>query len=463
MKPASERTELRTVPLDPSLESLFSRLEALAAEPGFQLQRQIALSRALRPYVEGGEAILLSPLPDEFALATLYVLTDYYPEDGQLSLIEQLRDIITVHIPQEERTWLDPVRHSYMDLLEVVHLDGVVEGDGLATAQRVALRSLGDRGEFQVEGGEFGGGIRAGQVLLTRLIRAADRVVFPGAAVKLSSTVARSIFDAADDWRREMEAESGSFALGEWQEFVKRYGYMLLWQVAQTRVKALVEADAGIHYVTGTGQPFLYALALYDHHHFRSLAEALSQMQDLQKVRLENQSGPAGDSSMIWIQQEASAGSTPRTVGQLTLTQTQMTVECDSRERLDQFKHRLASTFGFSLHFRGESTAVPIHDLFVPDLAEEKPVVARSVVVPPEEERRLLTAFLESVYLEWADRPAPALHDLTPRHAAASPHARGQVSALIDHMERDDLGRRRTGTAGYDYRRLREHVGLSEG
>ena len=40
---------------------------------------------------------------------------------------------------------------------------------------------------------------------------------------------------------------------------------------------------------------------------------------------------------------------------------------------------------------------------------------------------------------------------------------RTQVSALIDQAERDDIARRRTGRPGYDYTRLRAHVGLSEG
>jgi hypothetical protein len=29
-------------------------------------------------------------------------------------LIEQLRDVITENIPQEEREWLDPLKHSYL-------------------------------------------------------------------------------------------------------------------------------------------------------------------------------------------------------------------------------------------------------------------------------------------------------------------------------------------------------------
>ena len=41
----------------------------------------------------------LAPLPEEVELADLLLYADFYPEDGQLTLIEQLRDVITEHIP----------------------------------------------------------------------------------------------------------------------------------------------------------------------------------------------------------------------------------------------------------------------------------------------------------------------------------------------------------------------------
>ncbi len=83
------------------------------------------------------------------------------------------------------------------------------------------------------------------------------------------------MYDSANEWRRAMEAESGSFELGEWEEFAKRFGYVLLWQFAQVRFGALIRADASISYRTATGQPFLYAVALYDHHEFRFVADGL--------------------------------------------------------------------------------------------------------------------------------------------------------------------------------------------
>jgi hypothetical protein len=432
--------------IDASLQALYDRLETLSLEPGFLAQRQLALSRALRPYAEYRQRLPLSPFPEEVALAVLYLYADFYPEDGQLSLVEQVRDLIEVHVPEQERVWLDPLHHSYMDLLTIT----------AAAADHLSLRSLGDGREFTVAAGAFGRQVTAGQVLLTRLIRLPDRTVSAGAAVVLSAASGQAIYEAANDWRREMEVESGSFDLGEWQEFAKRYGYVLLWQVAQARLTALIRTDERVTYCAPNGQPFLYALALYEHHEFRFLSEGLSQMEGIEAEISVTQDRPSA--VQTWAQRAQGGAVAAR----LTLTPCELVVECDSAERLDAFKHRLASSFGYSLHFRGESTTVPAHDLpLIMDLAKEEGAPA-PVIVSTDQEHRLLSSLLESVYLEWADRPSPILGGQTPRHAATSPKTSGQVADLITQLERNDLARRRTGKTGYDYNRLRTHVGLQE-
>lgn len=454
MKPASDPAAARPdsgIPVDPSLASLFVRLDALAQGPGFRLQRASALGHALRPYAEYAPQLPIAPLAEELALADLYVYADYFPTDGQLSLVEQVRDMIDVHVPQEERVWLDPLRHSYMDLLEIVTMAGDA-GQGA-----LALRSLGDRKEFTVVAGHFGATVKPGQVLLTRLIRLPDRSVLPGVALVLSAMVARSIYGGADEWRRAMEAQSGAFALGDWQEFAKGYGHILLWQVAQARLGTLILADERLQYRTVRGEPLLYAVALYDHHDYRFLAQQLSEQPDLRPDERESRT----DSRAVWVQREFGDQGHAAVVARLTLTSTQLVVEADAKARLDSLKHVLASTFGFSLHFRGESTQPPNHELPAMDLLMDTPS-SRSLVVPLEEERRLLNNFLESIYLEWAERPAPGLGGQTPRHAATNQQQREQVAALIDQLEREDLARRRTGKPGYDYNRLRAHLGLPE-
>ncbi|WP_447980655.1 hypothetical protein [Candidatus Nitrospira bockiana] len=446
MKPENEAAVVdagAAVPVEPSLRALLDRLAAQAGRPEFRRQRELALGRALRPYREFQD-LGVFPLPEELELADLYLFADVFPEDGQLSLIEQIRDEIEVHVPQEERAWLDPLKHSSMDLLEIVAVDGE---DG---AGRVTLRSLGDGREARIEAGALGRG-RVGQVLLARLIQLPDRAVLAGAVVLLAPGIARAVLEGAHEWRRELEAEAGSFALGEWREFTKRYGYVLLWMVAQARIDALLTAEASIRYGTPDGRPFLYAVAVYEHQAATVLRQGLEGLEGV--VRDAETDGAV----QAWIERDAEG----RVVARLSLTPVQLVLECDGQERLDRFKHRLASTFGFLLHFRGETTVPPRHEPPVVDLARDsRPPV--TVIVPVEEERRLLSVFEESVYLEWADRESPALNGATPRHAAAQPDRRARVAALIDRLEQDDLAARRTGRPGYEYNQLRAHVGLPE-
>lgn len=455
MKLANEEAAGFWVSRPPALDAVIVRLEQLSLKPEFAVQREVALARALKPYVEGEAGRVLAPLPQEADLATFILYCDFYPESGQLTLIEQLRDVITEHIANEERVWLDPLKHSYTDLLEVTAVPS--SGDALT------LRSIGDGTTFVLPGGEFAKDVTAGQVLLTRVIRdpaayESGKAVWAGCGMVLSPADAKALLDMTAEWRREMEVSSGSFVLGEWQEFAKRFGHMILWAFAQLRMAALVDAVIHIHYQTVEGQPYLYAIALYDHHEYRFLADGLSEMKEFAPDPAAQVTPITAKPVRRWIQQEA-RGTAMLTVARITLTSAQLTVECDQPERLDTIKHRLAAVFGFSLHFRGETLTPPARRVSLEQLASDQPF---TVVVTPEEDRALLKAFLEKAYLEWSDQAHHALGGKTPRHAAASAETRSTVAWLIDEMEANDPGLRRDGQRAFDYNVLRGHVGLEE-
>lgn len=455
MKLASESQPGLWQPVPASLDVVLSRLGALSMAPTFLGQQRLAMSRALRPYVEGGG---LAPSPEETELAALWLYSDFYPEDGQLSLIEQLRDVITEHIPQDERQWLDPLKHSYMDLVEVSKAE--------LTGERVTLtlRSLGDGRTIVVDGDQALRQVPVGHVLMARFIppptlQDARPWVLARCALVWSPAEARELFDAVQEYRRAMEAQSGSFGLGEWGEFAKRYGHLLFWTVAQARFDALVDAVAHIRYVGPRGEPFLFAVALYEHHEFRFLGDGMGDIKGFDPLPVEaaegggtSVPGAASVGSRVWVFR------TPSLVARLTLTPVQLLVECDSAERLETVKHDLASTFGYSLRFRKEAIAPPIRRLTVEELKRED----CHITVTSDEQREMWRAFSEAVYADWADTASPSLGGQTPRHAAANPSTRRQVEALIAHIERDDPGRARTGVASFDYNRLRSHIGLSE-
>jgi hypothetical protein len=455
MKPVNEmetgRSGVDSGPaLAPGLAELLTRLEAFSIQPGFRSQRQIALKRALVPYTGDGQQSVLPATPEEIELAKLYVYADYFPEDGQLSLIEQVRDLVEVHVPQEERQWLDPVRHSYMDLLEVVAVKVENPNSGLH------LRSLGDGHEFHVAPAALDGSVKPDQVLLTRLLRFGESAVLPGTAIVLTATNARAIKDACDQWRREVEIRSGDFDLADWSDFAKRYGHIILWKLADRRLNLLLQLEARVRHRNQDGSPFLYALALYEHQSSRLPGAALDELAGFEHEAVSCAQPPFQSLTRV---QHMDSDEGRMVVARLTLSEHELLVECDSAERLESLKHLLASRFGYALHFQGETTTVPAHTLFAPELSEDE-IPSLVMIVEADEEQRLLTEFLELVYLEWADRPSPVFDGQTPRHAAAVSANGAPVAAVIDEMERHDPAQRRIGKPGYDFDRLRAHVGL---
>jgi hypothetical protein len=458
MKLATEATAGLWVPLDPSLDALLARLESLSLEPRVAGQRQIALRLALQPYYESSVGKLLSPLPQETELANLLLYADFYPQDGQLTLIEQLRDVITEHIPQEEREWLDPLKHSSFDLVEFLSV-----GD---PDERLVFRSIGNAKVYHVPDGACRTRLQPGQVLLTRLIREPgdvewERAVLAGAALVMSHEDGQRLLNATVEYRRQVEISSGSFELGDWAEFTKRYGHVMLWTFARMRLAALHDAVVSIRYVGEHGQPYLYALALYDHHEYGYIADMLAGLEAFDREAVISLPGgaSAAKNAQHFVQRGTYEVLESAVVARLILTGTQLWVECDSPERLDAVKHTLAAMFGFSLHFRGETSTPPARQVMESALAAEEPLI---LGISVEEDRSLLTGFLETLYLEWAERACPSLGDRTPRSVAASETSREQVAALIADLERHDPGIRRAGHTSFDYNKLRAHVGLDE-
>lgn len=464
------------VPTDPSkpddgsvvetLFSLLSRLEDLSREPDFTGQREHALAFFLQPYALRGEQFPIQPLAEEWELAKLALYADFLPLDGQPSLIEQARDQILHHLPEEERVWLDPLRHSYMDILELTSI-------GSPGPDHVCLRSLGDGVEYVVPNPSHNSQYQPGWILLTRLIRRQEYTVFPGIAVVMSHAQGLAVFEIIKDIQRKMEVTAGAFELGEWPAFAKEYGHMLMWALADHRLQTLVEGETKLNYVSGSGDTFLYALALYEHNEFHHFTDTFHRLEGFTFQTPEGTGGSASSKTdvtpppntaeerQVWIQYEQESPSTHQgpIVAKLTLTPTQLLVECDSPDRLNDVKHELAAHLGFALHFKGETTERPAHFPKEIDLLAEA-VPTNTVEVSKEEEYRLLSHFLEAVYLDWAEKPSPALNGQTPRHFVTSTGNRERVATLIDERERGDPALLRTGKPGFDYNMLREHVGL---
>ena len=137
-----------------------------------------------------------------------------------------------------------------------------------------------------------------------------------------------------------------------------------------------MDAVAHIQYRTPKGEPYLYAIALYDHHEYRFFADGLSGMDEWQaEPRHDSGRRTKGDVCHAKsVVQKSETPNEPTIVARLTLTSSQLVVECDSRDRLNDVKHRLAGVFGFALHFRRETLTPPHRRVTLEELQSEQPV-----------------------------------------------------------------------------------------
>jgi hypothetical protein len=192
----------------------------------------------------------------------------------------------------------------------------------------------------------------------SRVILKVHLAVPAGPVLMLSAEDAKALYETTGEERREMEVVGGSFELGDWPEFAKRFGHLLLRNFARMRLAALVEAVSEIQYRTTAGAPHFYVMALYEHHEFTFIAGGwLSWRGGKRRLRFVPPVATSSESSGASSRgsNEAVAGANP--TARVTVTATELFLECDSRERLDTVKHSLAAAFGFSLHFRGEASS----------------------------------------------------------------------------------------------------------
>jgi len=136
-----------------------------------------------------------------------------------------------------------------------------------------------------------------------------------------------------------------------------------------------------------------------------------------------------------------------------------MVLECNSAERSQRLRQRIATKLGRRVRFvrateeamdwdavkakapRGDPTAASI-----PEIDESAPEIA---------------AVLDQIHMRWLDNKVPALGGVTPRRAVGTKEGRERVIALLHEFENmDGHGPKRA--YQFDYNKLRRELGLPD-
>jgi hypothetical protein len=108
MKPIGEQTVMPQASIEPSSSRLEQNQRVWRGR--CSTYSRTALSRASPSVSRLHEERDFVPASRGDRAGQSVPLADYFPDDGQLSLIEQVRETIDVHVPEDERAWLTPRR-----------------------------------------------------------------------------------------------------------------------------------------------------------------------------------------------------------------------------------------------------------------------------------------------------------------------------------------------------------------
>ncbi len=137
-------------------------------------------------------------------------------------------------------------------------------------------------------------------------------------------------------------------------------------------------------------------------------------------------------------------------VGHARLSESDLRLETNSRERADALRASVDAACGDRIHHRAREHADP--------LSRAARTPAERLPAAPPEAAQLLLEFKQRHYQDWLDEPVPALQDKTPREAARSASLRPKLDLLLKQAENTEA-RSEPGTA-FDITALRRELGM---
>ena len=345
------------------------------------------------------------------------------------------------------RKWLD----TYLSVYEVHRVD---EGIG------VLVRDLLMGGEFFVHDVNTSKAVSKWDILVARIHPDKGQNRFSGAGKIYGQNMTKKLLDyLKDEWRayrRDFPDESK-------KDFLKERGYVFNF-FAQTLED---EALRGIRLSTVEGDEMIFCDAVFDVTDFEEAVKGLRGHEDFHREDAEEiRYGwvEMGESANFTAERARLNGAPPpvkslgtRILGRITLSRDELTLECTSRERLEEGKKLLTQRLGDAIVHRGDAfrgVEEALEGAMETHGGEEE--------LPQEVVERAMKDYLEAYYAEWINMPIPALNGLTPVEASRTAEGRRKLEELLKGMENLEERKKKVSGYGYDVSKIRKALNLRE-
>ncbi len=379
-----------------------------------------------------------------------WFIHDYRLKDYDKSIIELF------YI--EKNPFLAPIEKEILEgwkdtALRIYEVTGIERGRG------VHIKDIFDNNEIFVNDIRSSRKMTKWDIGAMRVIKTLGKFYLSGAGCLLPATFKDDMIRfGRESFLRFKKEKPGA----TWQEFFKERGH--------TFIKfAYIRAAQPPKIVTPEGDPILFTKAVYKVKDYDKAVNALYDISDLKIVESDqdeihfklvaeikdhniNEGNIKFETSLV-----SDAGDPQyRSMGDLTINNRQLILDCLSEKRLELGKEML-KTLGDFIEFQSESKQQP--DLSGKKNKVEKSKIQQNELDEPVREM-LRKKFLEDHYRRWVDMPIGSLGGMTPREASKTQEGKEKLKEVLKVLENAEERRKRSGEPSYDVSKLRKVLGI---
>ena len=403
---------------------------------------------------------LVEELGDAFGMIYAWVLEDFFTmefDDG-LNIVDDYLKRRGWREKAPAKRYLRALRHSAFSLYEIVDVE-----PGKAMTVRDLIFGGDSRRVNEVSGSQS---VHKWDRIAARVVTVNKKLHFTGALLPFTRDAADELLGALDDAFKKAKAKLRRAAkkAGEPTDFdedaLKRMILVnspeLFTQVWLTfTLEKLAAPRPEIRNLDG--HDIMFSEVRFPIWGSReSITDALAGMEDFEADDdegkmwswLGGETPPAGPPNTDGLTYMVSHSSGRHALGQLDVTQDQIVLSANSRERAERGRDLLASRLG-------RLVGRPLVSFETLDAALENPrrKSQEQEEIPPENQQRIMTEYFDAHYRQALDKPLPMLNGKTPRQAAKSKKGREKVIEWLKLLENSEARRANSdGQAPYDFR-----------
>ncbi|HEY2125498.1 MAG TPA: SEC-C metal-binding domain-containing protein, partial [Chthoniobacterales bacterium] len=314
---------------------------------------------------------------------------------------------------------------------------GLYEVQEVAPGAGVEVKDLISGDRFFVHDVSMSRSLARWDGLLARVGPGERGTEFAGAGV----TVPRHNIEPLREWMEANRADAGL----EWPQYLKQN----LASIRRRSFELSAKWMESILLANTDGEELLFSKAVY------RLADETGVIGALQTCpEFHHETEAAGVStSFVWLNGKETV------MGNIRIAASELTLECNSRQRLERGQELLQELAGESLqHLRDEYTT---QKELRPRASEgRRSQVPGAPEIGNEAANEAVARIIERHYQEWPNVKLPGLQGKTPRESVRTEKGRERVMEILKDIENGEDRKRQRGELAYDVGRLRAELGL---